>query len=162
MSYVDSFVVPVPIDRMEDYLRIARQAGEIWKEHGALDYVECVANDVKEGKHTSFPQSVQLQPGETVVFSWIRYSSREERDRMGFAAGKGDGLTSLVPPSCALPAHDRFLGALEPTHQVVEEQAVGNGQRDGNHQRGGHQFRPVEDIAADQLGRYAGGDGALR
>lgn len=117
MSYVDSFVVPVPIDRMEDYLRIARQAGEIWKEHGALDYVECVANDVKEGKHTSFPQSVQLQPGETVVFSWIRYSSREERDRINAAVMQDPRIASMKPEEMPFDGQRMFWGGFE---QVVK------------------------------------------
>jgi uncharacterized protein YbaA (DUF1428 family) len=78
--YVDGFVVPVPIDKLDAYLRIAERAGEVWMEHGALQYWECVADDVKPGKVTSFPQSVQLKEGETVVFSWILYNSREHRD----------------------------------------------------------------------------------
>lgn len=78
--YVDGFVVPVPIDKLDAYLRIAERAGEVWMEHGALQYWECVADDVKTGKVTSFPQSVQLKEGETVVFSWILYNSREHRD----------------------------------------------------------------------------------
>lgn len=78
--YVDGFVVPVPIDRLDDYRRIAERAGEVWLEHGALQYWECVADDVKPGKVTSFPQSVQLKEDEIVVFSWILYNSREHRD----------------------------------------------------------------------------------
>jgi uncharacterized protein YbaA (DUF1428 family) len=78
--YVDGFVVPVPIDRLDDYRRIAERAGEVWLEHGALQYWECVADDVKPGKVTSFPQSVQLKDNEIVVFSWILYNSREHRD----------------------------------------------------------------------------------
>ncbi|QYD71884.1 DUF1428 domain-containing protein [Paraburkholderia edwinii] len=78
--YVDGFVVPVPIDRLDDYRRIAERAGEVWLEHGALQYWECVADDVKPGKVTSFPQSVQLKDDEIVVFSWILYNSREHRD----------------------------------------------------------------------------------
>jgi len=78
--YVDGFVVPVPIDKLDAYRRIAEGAGEVWLEHGALQYWECIADDVKPGKVTSFPQSVQLKEGETVVFSWILYNSREHRD----------------------------------------------------------------------------------
>jgi uncharacterized protein YbaA (DUF1428 family) len=80
--YVDGFVVPVPIAKLDDYLRLAQMAGKVWTEHGALQYWECVGDDVKPGKLTSFPQSVNLQDGETVVFSWIVYASREERDRI--------------------------------------------------------------------------------
>jgi uncharacterized protein YbaA (DUF1428 family) len=80
--YVDGFVLPVKKDRIEEYRRIARQAGEIWREYGALEYVEAVADDVKPGKVTSFPQSVLLEDDETVVFAWIVYASREDRDRI--------------------------------------------------------------------------------
>jgi uncharacterized protein YbaA (DUF1428 family) len=81
-KYVDGFVVPVPKRKLQDYRRMAQKAGRIWREHGALDFVECVADDVKVGKVTSFPQSVKLKPGETVVFSWITYKSRTHRDRV--------------------------------------------------------------------------------
>jgi uncharacterized protein YbaA (DUF1428 family) len=82
MKYVDGFVVPVPKKKLDDYRRISRKFGKIWKEHGALEYVECVAEDVKPGKLTSFPQSVMLKRTETVVFSWIVYTSRAHRDRV--------------------------------------------------------------------------------
>src|SRR5581483_2835770 len=78
--YVDGFVVPVPRKNMKAYLALARKAGKVWKEHGALDYKECIADDVKPGKWTSFPQSVKLKKDETVVFSWIVYRSRKQRD----------------------------------------------------------------------------------
>jgi uncharacterized protein YbaA (DUF1428 family) len=80
--YVDGFVVPVPRKEIAAYRRMAQKAGRIWREHGALDFVECVADDVKPGKLTSFPQSVKLKPNETVVFSWITYKSRAHRDRV--------------------------------------------------------------------------------
>ena len=80
MSYVDGFVLPVPTKNLDAYFEIARKAGELWREHGALSYQECVADDVKSGVHTSFPQSVQLKDDETVVFAWIVYPSREVRD----------------------------------------------------------------------------------
>lgn len=67
-KYVDGFVVPVPKKNLQAYRRLARKAGKIWREHGALEYVECVADDVKVGKVTSFPQSVKLKADETVVF----------------------------------------------------------------------------------------------
>jgi uncharacterized protein YbaA (DUF1428 family) len=80
--YVDGFVLPVPKKNVAAYRAMARKAGKIWKEHGALEYVECVADDVKPGKWTSFPQSVKLKPNETVVFAWITYKSRKDRDRI--------------------------------------------------------------------------------
>jgi uncharacterized protein YbaA (DUF1428 family) len=81
-KYVDGFILPVPDDKVEDYRRIASQAGEVWREHGALEYYECVAEDVKPGELTSFPQSVNAEDGETVVFAWIAFESRAERDRI--------------------------------------------------------------------------------
>ena len=74
--YVDGFVVPVPKKKVEAYGRMARLAGKVWREHGALEYVECAAEDVKPGKWTSFPQSVKLKSDETVAFSWIVFKSR--------------------------------------------------------------------------------------
>jgi len=79
-NYVDGFVVPVPRRKLQEYRRVAAKAGKIWKEHGAIDFVETVADDVKPGKLTSFPQSVKLKKGEVVVFSWIVYKSRKQRD----------------------------------------------------------------------------------
>ena len=82
MSYVDGFVLPVPKANIAAYRRMARAAGKVWREHGALAYVECVADDVQPGKLTSFPQSVKLKEDETVVFAWIVYKSRAHRDRV--------------------------------------------------------------------------------
>ena len=82
MSYVDGFIVAVPKKNLAAYRRMAKKAGKVWREHGALDYREWVAEDVKVGKLTSFPRSVKLKPGETVVFSWITYKSRAQRDRV--------------------------------------------------------------------------------
>jgi uncharacterized protein YbaA (DUF1428 family) len=78
--YVDGFVVPVPRHNLDAYRRMAEEAGKIWMEHGALEYWECIGDDVKPGKVTSFPQSVQLKEDEVVAFSWILYDSREHRD----------------------------------------------------------------------------------
>jgi uncharacterized protein YbaA (DUF1428 family) len=80
MQYVDGFVVPVPTSNLDAYRKLAETCSQIWREHGALDYRECVADDVKSGERTSFPQSVQLKADETVVFSWIVFESRESRD----------------------------------------------------------------------------------
>lgn len=80
MSYVDGFVLPVRKDKMPDYKKLATKAGKIWREHGALAYVECVGDDVPVGKITSFPKAVKLKPDEIAVFSWIVYKSRSHRD----------------------------------------------------------------------------------
>jgi uncharacterized protein YbaA (DUF1428 family) len=82
MSYVDGFIVAVPKKKLAAYRSLAAKAGKVWREHGALDYREWVADDVKVGKLTSFPRSVKLKPSETVVFSWIVYKSRADRDRV--------------------------------------------------------------------------------
>jgi uncharacterized protein YbaA (DUF1428 family) len=102
MPYVDGFVVPVPTKALADYRKLARKAGKIWREHGALEFRECVADDVKVGKLTSFPQSVKLKPGETVCFSWIVYKSRRDRDRINAKVMRDPRLASVMD-SKALP-----------------------------------------------------------
>ncbi len=82
MRYVDGFVVPVPKRKRRAYLAMARKASRVWKDHGALDYNESLADDVSWGKRTSFPRSVKLRKGEEVWFSWIVYRSRKHRDRV--------------------------------------------------------------------------------
>ena len=97
-KYVDGFVVPVPKKNLQAYRRMARKAGKVWREHGALEYIECVADDVKVGKITSFPQSVKLKPAETVVFSWIVYESRAHRDRVLKKVMADPRLASMMDP----------------------------------------------------------------
>jgi uncharacterized protein YbaA (DUF1428 family) len=80
MPYVDGFLVPVPKDKIDAYKAVSRTAGEIWKEHGALAFVECIGDDVPYGTLTSFPRAVQAKDDEIVAFSWIVYRSRAERD----------------------------------------------------------------------------------
>src|SRR6266571_2061477 len=82
MPYVDGFIVAVPKKNLEAYRSLAKKAGKVWREHGALEYCEWIADDVQVGKRTSFPRSVKLKPGETVIFSWITYKSRAQRDRV--------------------------------------------------------------------------------
>jgi uncharacterized protein YbaA (DUF1428 family) len=102
MSYVDGFVLPVPKKNVAAYRRIAQKAGKVWREHGALEYIECVADDVKPGKHTSFPQSVKLKSGETVVFAYIVYKSRAHRDRVNAKVMKDPRLANMMDPK-AMP-----------------------------------------------------------
>jgi uncharacterized protein YbaA (DUF1428 family) len=99
MPYVDGFVVAVPKKKLADYVRMAKKAGKIWREYGALDYREWVAEDVKVGKLTSFPRSVKLKPGETVVFSWITYKSRAQRDRINAKVMADARLKSMMDPN---------------------------------------------------------------
>jgi uncharacterized protein YbaA (DUF1428 family) len=98
MSYVDGFVVPVPKENLAAYRRMSRRAGKIWKEHGAIEFRECVAEDVKKGKLTSFPQSVKLKRGETVVFSWIVFKSRADRDRINAKVMEDPRLADMMDP----------------------------------------------------------------
>jgi len=102
MSYVDGFVVPVPKKSLAAYRRMARKAGKVWREHGALEYRECVADDVKPGKHTSFPQSVKLKPDEVVVFSYIVYESRAHRNRVNKLVMSDPRLKDMMDPK-AMP-----------------------------------------------------------
>lgn len=78
--YVEGFVIPVKKDRLEDYKKLARLASKIWMEYGAINYVETVADDVSWGKRTSFPRSVKLKEDEVVIFAYIGYKSRAQRD----------------------------------------------------------------------------------
>lgn len=80
MAYVDGFIVPVPKKKLAAYKKLAKLAGKVWREHGALDYKECVADDVTVGKWTSFPRSVKLKTTEIVIFAYIVYKSRKHRD----------------------------------------------------------------------------------
>jgi uncharacterized protein YbaA (DUF1428 family) len=96
--YVDGFLLPVPKKNVAAYRAIARKAGKIWLEYGALSYVECVADDVKPGKSTSFPQSVKLKPNETVIFSWITYKSRAHRDRVNKQVMKDERIAAMGGP----------------------------------------------------------------
>lgn len=96
MSYVDGFVLPVPKKNIEAYRKMASKAGEVWREYGALQYRECVADDVKPGEITSFPQAVKLQDDETVVFAWIVYESRAKRDEINEKVMKDPRLNEMM------------------------------------------------------------------
>jgi uncharacterized protein YbaA (DUF1428 family) len=109
MSYVDGFVVPVPKKNLEAYWKLSRKAGKIWKEYGALEYVECLADDVPVGKITSFPRGVKLAKGEVVVFSYIVYKSRAHRDRVNKKVMKDPRLGDMSDPSKMPMAVDRMV-----------------------------------------------------
>lgn len=114
MAYVDGFVLPVPKKNVQAYRRLARMAGKIWKEYGALEYVECVADDVKPGKVTSFPQSVKLKKGETVVFAYIVYRSRKDRDRINAKVMKDPRFDSWDMKSMPFDGMRMFWGGFKP------------------------------------------------
>jgi uncharacterized protein YbaA (DUF1428 family) len=96
--YVDGYVLPVPKKNVETYRRIAQKAGKVWRDHGALEYRECVGDDlnVKWGK--TFPRRMQSKPGETVVFSWIVFKSRAHRDRVNAKVMKDPRLAKMMDP----------------------------------------------------------------
>ncbi|MDD2765416.1 MAG: DUF1428 domain-containing protein [Opitutaceae bacterium] len=94
-KYVDGFVVPLPRKNLPAYRRMARQAAEIWKDHGALEFRECVGEDLKAKMGLTFPRGLKLKPGETVIFSWIAYKSRAHRDRVNAKAMKDPRLTAM-------------------------------------------------------------------
>jgi uncharacterized protein YbaA (DUF1428 family) len=106
--YVDGFVLPIPEDKLDDYLRIAREAAEIWREHGALEVRECVADDVQMGELTSFPRSVQVEQGETVVFAWILFESREDRDRVNAEVMEDPRFKEMMNPE-AMPVDGKRM-----------------------------------------------------
>lgn len=98
MAYVDGFVVPVPKKNIAAYKRMARKAGKVWMEHGAMEYREAQADDVKPGKWTSFPQSVKLEKDEVVFFSWIVYKSRARRDSVMKKVMSDKRLAAMMDP----------------------------------------------------------------
>jgi uncharacterized protein YbaA (DUF1428 family) len=95
-KYIDGFVLPVPKKNLPAYRRMAQTAGKVWHDHGALEYIEGVADDVKPGKRTSFPQSVKLKRGETVVFAYIVYKSRTQRDSVNAKVMKDPRLAKMM------------------------------------------------------------------
>lgn len=112
-KYVDGFVVPVPKAKVEAYKQFSEAAGRVWKDHGALEYIECVADDVKPGKVTSFPQAVKLEDDEVVVFSWIVYESRAERDRIMAAVMSDSRLKDMDKNSMPFDGMRMFWGGFK-------------------------------------------------
>lgn len=96
MRYVDGFLIPVPKRQLNNYRSIARKAGKVWREHGALEYRECVGEDLKIKFGLPFPRLTKLKPGETVVFSWITYKSRAHRDRVNAKVMKDPRMVRMM------------------------------------------------------------------
>jgi len=113
MSYVDGFVIPVPKKKLAAYLAMAKLGAKIWMELGAESYVECVADDVKVGKWTSFPRAVKLKAGEVVVFSWITYKSRAARDRINAKAMKDKRLAAIGPTGIPFDGKRMIFGGFK-------------------------------------------------
>jgi uncharacterized protein YbaA (DUF1428 family) len=111
--YVDGFVVPVPRAKLDAYREMAEKAGKVWKEHGALQFWECVGDDVQPGKITSFPQAVQLKDDETVVFSFIVYATREERDRINAAVMEDPRIKGMNPKDMPFDGQRMFWGGFK-------------------------------------------------
>ena len=107
--YVDGFVMPLPKANVDRYREVASKAGELWKEHGALEYVECIAEDVKVGEVTSFPQSVNLEDDETVVFAWITYESREHRDEVNAKVMDDERMKAMMDPASDIADYKRMV-----------------------------------------------------
>ena len=112
MPYTDGFVLPLPKANVEKYREVARKAGAVWREYGALEYREWIADDVKPGEVTSFPQSVQLKPDETVVFAWILYKSRAHRDEVN-AKVMNDPRMKMDPSTMPFDSKRMFFGGFD-------------------------------------------------
>ena len=98
MAYVDGFLLPVSKRKVNAYLEVARKAGKIWKEHGAVVYRECVGDDLNIKNMTGFPKVAKTKAGETVVFSWIVYQSRAHRDAVNKKVRKDERLAAMMDP----------------------------------------------------------------
>jgi uncharacterized protein YbaA (DUF1428 family) len=96
-GYVDGFVLPVPTKNVGAYRRMAQKAGKIWREHGALEFRECVGDDLDVKMGVPFPRRIKLKPGETVMFSWIVFKSRAHRDRVNAEVMKDPRLAKMGP-----------------------------------------------------------------
>jgi uncharacterized protein YbaA (DUF1428 family) len=113
MAYVDGYVVPVKKAKLDAYRKLARKAGKVWTSHGALEYVECVADDVKPGKHTSFPQAVKLKDDEVVVFAWIVYRSRAHRDKVNRLVMADPFFAGMPPADMPFDGKRMFWGGFK-------------------------------------------------
>jgi uncharacterized protein YbaA (DUF1428 family) len=95
MAYVDGFVLPIPKKKINDYRRIAKLAGKVWMDHGALDYKECIIDDVKPGMGVPFTKTVKMKPGDTVAFSWILYTSKAHRNAVNKKVMKDPRIANM-------------------------------------------------------------------
>ncbi|MFN0193066.1 MAG: DUF1428 domain-containing protein [Aestuariivirga sp.] len=113
MPYVDGYVVPVPKAKLAAYKKLAKGAAKVFKKHGALSVTECVADDVKPGKLTSFPQAVRLKKNEVVVFSWITFKNRAARDRCWKLAMKDPFMANYDPKKMPFDGKRMFWGGFK-------------------------------------------------
>ena|SRR6266851_3018778 len=115
--YVDGYVLPVPKKNVEAYRRLARQAAKVWRKHGALEYRECVGDDLKNRWGKSFPRQIKTKPGETVVFSWIVFKSRAHRDRVNAKVMKDPSVANMAPESMPFDMKRMLYGGFK---EIVE------------------------------------------
>lgn len=109
MPYVDGFVLAVPKKKMQAYLRMSKKAGRVWREFGAVEYRECVADDLNQKMGAAFPRAVKLKRGETVVFSWIVYKSKADRNRVNAKVMKDPRIAKMMEPG-AMPFDVKRMG----------------------------------------------------
>ena len=112
-KYVDVYVMPVKKDKIDEYRLFAEASGRLWRQNGALEVVEAIADNVKSGVHTSFPQAVKLEPDEVVVVSWISYQSREDCDRIKQAVMKDPLFANMSPDTIPVDGKRMFFGGFK-------------------------------------------------
>lgn len=110
MAYVDGFVLIVPTDKIEEYKKISKKAGKVWRDHGALEYRECVGDDLDVPFGRPFPKLLKLKDGETAVFSWIVYKSRAQRDKVNAAVMKDPRLADMGPKTMPFDTKRMSMG----------------------------------------------------
>ncbi len=109
MPYVDGFIMPLPKSYVDKYREVATTAGGLWREHGALEYKEWIADDVKVGEVTSFPRSVKVEDDETVIFAWITYESRAHRDEVNAKVMEDERMKALMDPAGEIADYQRMI-----------------------------------------------------
>jgi len=109
MPYVDGFIMPLPKSNVDRYREVATSAGRLWREHGALEYKEWIADDVKVGEVTSFPRSVKVEDDETVIFAWITYESRAHRDEVNAKVMEDERMKALMDPAGEIADYKRMI-----------------------------------------------------
>jgi uncharacterized protein YbaA (DUF1428 family) len=97
-EYIDGFVLPVPKKNLAAYTRLARQTSKLWLEHGALEYRECVGDDLHSSFCRTFPKGIKARPGETIVFAYIVYKSRAHRDKVNAKVMKDPRISAMCDP----------------------------------------------------------------
>lgn len=112
-KYVDGFVIPVPKKKIAEYRKLAQTAGKVWREHGALQYMECVAEDIKSPFGVPFGKLTNLKPSETVIFAWIVYKSRAHRDRVNAKVMKDPRITGLDHTKMPFDANRMTFGGFD-------------------------------------------------